>query len=59
MAKRYQRGHQNPYIEVFFFDVPILITPVLSFGHCVVCSFLIYGFLLPLWYLFGHCVVCS
>jgi hypothetical protein len=22
-----------------------------SFGHCVVCSSLIYGFLLPLWYL--------
>jgi hypothetical protein len=22
-----------------------------SFGHCVVCSFSIYGFRLPLWYL--------
>jgi hypothetical protein len=31
------------------FDMRILITPLVSFGHCVVCS--IYGFWLPLWYL--------
>jgi hypothetical protein len=31
------------------FDIRILITPLVSFGHCVVCS--IYGFWLPLWYL--------
>jgi hypothetical protein len=23
---------------MFFFDIRILITPVVSFGHCVVCS---------------------
>jgi hypothetical protein len=75
-----------PLCCLFFFDKRILITPlaiVLSvllwytdsdytFGHCVVCSSLIYGFWLHLWplcclllwytdynYTFGHCVVCS
>ena len=33
-----------------FFDLRMLITPLVSFGHCVVCS-TIYGFWLPLWYL--------
>ena len=33
-----------------FFYLQILITPLVSFGHCVVCSS-IYGFWLPLWYL--------
>jgi hypothetical protein len=35
----------------FFFDIQILITPLVSFGHCVVSSSSIYGFWLPLWYL--------
>jgi hypothetical protein len=30
-------------------DIQILITPLVSFGHCVVCSSSIYGFWLPLW----------
>jgi hypothetical protein len=97
MAKRYQRGNQNPYIEeeqttqwpedikgairiciskknkqhngqkiskgqsesvyrrrtnitmakryqscLFFFDIQILIAPLISSGHCVVCSSSIY-----------------
>jgi hypothetical protein len=33
-----------------FFDWQLLITPLVSFGHCIVCS-LIYSFWLPLWYL--------
>ena len=33
-----------------FFDLRRLITPLVSFGHCIVCS-LIYVFWLPLWYL--------
>jgi fatty acid desaturase len=37
MAKRYQRG--------------ILNTPLVSFGHCVVCSSSLQGFWLTLWYL--------
>jgi hypothetical protein len=36
---------------LFFFNILILITHLVSFGHCVVCSFLIYLFWLPLWYL--------
>jgi hypothetical protein len=74
MARRYQRGNQNPYIKeeqttqwpedtkgaigifwplccLFFFNIRILIAPLVSSGHCVVCSSLIYGFWLPLWYL--------
>jgi hypothetical protein len=33
------------------FDLRLLITPLVSFGHCVVCPSSIYGFWLPLWYL--------
>jgi hypothetical protein len=34
-----------------FFDIQILITPLVSFGHCVVSSSSIYRIWLPLWYL--------
>ena len=40
-----------PLCCLTFFDLQILITTLVSFGHCVVCSFLIYWFWLPLWYL--------
>jgi predicted nucleic acid-binding Zn ribbon protein len=40
-----------PLCCLFFFDIRILITSLVSFGHCVVCSSSIYGFWLPLWYL--------
>ena len=40
-----------PLCCLFFFDIRILITPLVSFGHCVVCSSSIYRFWLPLWYL--------
>ena len=36
---------------LFFLDLRILITPLVSFVHCVVCSSSIYGFSLPFWYL--------
>jgi hypothetical protein len=36
---------------LFFCDIQILIAPLVSFGHCVVCSSVIYEFCLPLWYL--------
>ena len=51
-------GFICPLCCLFFFDIQILIGPLVSFVHCVVCSSLIYRFWLPLWYL-GHCVVCS
>jgi predicted nucleic acid-binding Zn ribbon protein len=36
---------------LFFVDLLILIAPLVSFGHCIVCSSSIYWFWLPLWYL--------
>ena len=44
---------------LFFLDLRILITHLVSFVHCVVCSSQIYGFSLPPLVSFGHCVVCS
>ena len=40
-----------PLCCLFSFDVRIMITPLVSFGHCVVCSSSMYGYWLPLWYL--------
>ena len=36
---------------LFFYDLGIVITPLVSFGHCVVCSSMIYRFWLQPWYL--------
>ena len=43
-----------PLCCLFFFDIRILITPLVSFGHCVVCSSSIYAFWLHLWYLLAN-----
>ena len=40
-----------PLYCLFFIDLLILIAPLVSFGHCIVCSSSIYWFWLPLWYL--------
>jgi CDP-diglyceride synthetase len=40
-----------PLCCLFFFDILILITSLVFFGRCVVCSSSIYWFWLPLWYL--------
>ena len=40
-----------PLCCLFFYDIQILITPLVSFGHCVVCSSVIYRFWLHPWYL--------
>ena len=50
-ASDYTFGIFWPLYCLFFFDLLLLITPLVSFGHCIVCSFLIYCFWLPLWYL--------
>ena len=47
----YSFGIFWPLCCLFLFDIWILITPLVFFGHCVVCSSSIYGFWLPLWYL--------
>jgi hypothetical protein len=36
---------------LLFFELRVLITPLISCGHCIVCYFSNYGFWLPLWYL--------
>ena len=36
---------------LFFYDIQILITPLVSFGHCVVCFSMIYRFWFHPWYL--------
>ena len=48
-----------PLYCLSFSDLRLLITPLVSFDHCIVCP-LIYGFWLSLWYLytFDHCIVC-
>ena len=50
-ASDYPYGIFWPLCCLFFFYLRLLITPMVSFGHCVVCSSSIYGFWLPLWYL--------
>jgi hypothetical protein len=47
----YPFGILWPLCRLLFFDLQILITPLVSCGHCVVCSSSIYRFWLPLWYL--------
>ena len=40
-----------PLYCLSFIDLQLLISPLVSFGHCIVCLSLIYGFWFPLWYL--------
>jgi hypothetical protein len=49
----YSFGIFWPLCCLFLFDFQILITPLVSFVHCVVCSCLIFRFWLLLWYLFA------
>ena len=51
MDSHYPFGIFCPLCCLFFLDLRILITPLVSFVHCVICSSQIYGFSLPLWYL--------
>ena len=47
----YTLGIFWPLCCLFFYDIQILITPLVSFGNCVVCSSMIYRFWLLPWYL--------
>ena len=40
-----------PLYCLYLFDLRLLITLLVSFGHCSVCTSVIYGFWLPFWYL--------
>jgi hypothetical protein len=50
-ASDYPFGILWPLYSLAFFDVQLLITPLISCGHCVVCPSSMYSFWLPLWYL--------
>ena len=50
-ASDYQFGILWPLYCLSFFDVRLLITSLVSCGHCIVCLSSMYGFWLPLWYL--------
>ena len=50
-ASDYPFGIFWPLYCLFFFDLLLLITPLVFFGHCIVCSSLVYCFWLHLWYL--------
>ena len=40
-----------PLYCLSFFNLRLLMTPLVSFGHCIVCPSSTYGFWWPLWYL--------
>jgi hypothetical protein len=51
MPSDYPFGIIWPLYRLSYFDLCLLITPLVSFGHCIVCPTSIYAFWLPLWYL--------
>jgi hypothetical protein len=51
MPSDYLFGIFWPLYRLSYFDLCLLITPLVSCGHCIVCPTLIYAFWLPLWYL--------
>ena len=50
-ASHYPFGIFWPLYCLSFYALRLLITPLVSFGHCIVCLSTLYGFSLPLWYL--------
>ena len=51
MPSDYPFGILWPLYRLSYFDLCLLITPLVSFGHCIVCPTLICASWLPLWYL--------
>ena len=51
MPSDYLFGIFWPLYRLSYFDLCLLITPLVSFDHCIVCPTSIYAFWLPLWYL--------
>ena len=51
MPSDYPFGILWPLYRLFYFDWCLLITSLVSFGHCIVCPTLICAFWLSLWYL--------
>ena len=50
-ASHYSFGIFWPLYCLSFYALRLLITPLVSFGHCIVCPSTLYGFSLLLWYL--------
>ena len=50
-ASGYAFGIFWPLYWLSFFDIRLMVMPLVSFGHCIDCPSLIYGFWLCLWYL--------
>ena len=50
-ASEYSFGIFWPLYCLSLIDLRLLNTPLVSFGHCIVCLWLIYGFWILLWYL--------
>jgi hypothetical protein len=50
-ASDYHFGILWPLYCLSFYDLRLLITSLVSCGHCIACPSTIYGFWLPLWYL--------
>ena len=57
-ASHYSFGIFWPLYCLSFYALRLLITPLVSFGHCIVCPSTLYGFSLLLLVSFGHCIVC-
>ena len=51
MPSHYHFGIFCPLYLLSYFNVCLLITPLVSFGHCIVCLTLMYAFWLPLSYM--------
>ena len=54
----YPFGVLWPLYCLSLLDLRLLITPLVSFGHCIVCPSSIYDFWLSLLVSCGHCIVC-
>ena len=50
-SSHYPFGIFWPLYCLSFYALRLLITPLVSFGHCIVCPSTLYVFSLPLWYL--------
>ena len=51
MPSDYHFGIFCPLYRLSYFDLCLLIVPLVSFGHCIVCPTSMYAFWLPIWYL--------
>jgi hypothetical protein len=58
MASHYSFGIFWPLYCLTFYALRLLITPLVSFGHCIVCLSTLLRLLITPLVSFGHCIVC-